>query len=274
MMASPGACADRRQQRQLAHGERHFDRVGVVAERAGHAAAARLDRLDLKIGNEPQRRLDRRHRVEGFLMAMAVQLSALSGRHERQIEPSGGSLAPRRNSSNSSARPATWRAASLFISAGISSRKLNRQLGSSPITGTPRATNGASTASVRSASRRASSTLPTERKVRPQHSGRVAVSRRREMNPIAGRGEHGQRGVDVFSFEIAVEGVGEQHDRRRFRVRLPPGICDAEVRHRRKNPSAISAGVRRALKPAMASDIFAAPGMTSRKFISHGSFAA
>ena len=39
------------QQRQLAHRQRHIDRVGAVAERAGHAAAARLHGLDLEVGD-------------------------------------------------------------------------------------------------------------------------------------------------------------------------------------------------------------------------------
>ena len=47
--------AHRRQQRQLAHLERHVDGVGAVAEGAGHAAAARLDRLDRKPRHELQR---------------------------------------------------------------------------------------------------------------------------------------------------------------------------------------------------------------------------
>ena len=44
-----------------------------------------------------------------------------------------------------------------------SSRKENRQLGSSPTSGTPRAKNGASAASVRVISAFAASTLPTAR---------------------------------------------------------------------------------------------------------------
>ena len=50
------------------------------------------------------------------------------------------------------------------------------QLGSSPTTGMPRASSGASAATQRSASRRASSTSPTARNVRPQQSGRLLPS--------------------------------------------------------------------------------------------------
>ena len=74
-----------------------------------------------------------------------------------------------------------------------------------------------------------------------------------------------QRGVEVLTLEVAVEGVGEQHD---FAGRLL----------RRENPSNTSdrqfGNERRALNPATASDSFAAPGSTSRRFNSHDSFAA
>ena len=87
------------------------------------------------------------------------------------------------------------------------------QLGSSPTTGTPRATNGASAATQRSASRRASSTRPTERNVRPQQSGRDEPSAGcGEMHAVAGGGQHGERSLEVLRLEIAVEGVGEEHD--------------------------------------------------------------
>ena len=42
------------------------------------------------------------------------------------------------------------------------------------MTGTPRSTNGFSTVMVRNASSLACSTIPTDRKVRPQHNGRMA----------------------------------------------------------------------------------------------------
>src|SRR5437660_1508330 len=56
-----------RQQRQLAHGERGIDRLRTVAERARHAAAARLDGLDREAGNELEDALDRREGLERFL---------------------------------------------------------------------------------------------------------------------------------------------------------------------------------------------------------------
>ena len=92
-----------------------------------------------------------------------------------KLEPSGLGFA-RQEFLEQHRLPGKLLAMSVLIIAGISSRKPKMQLGSSPITGTPRETNGASAASVRSASRRASSTLPMARNVRPQHSGRVEPS--------------------------------------------------------------------------------------------------
>src|SRR5215475_15546126 len=45
-----GSLAHRRQQRQLGHGERGLVVLGLVAEAAGHAAAARLDHADSEFG--------------------------------------------------------------------------------------------------------------------------------------------------------------------------------------------------------------------------------
>ena len=52
-----------------------------------------FDCLDLETGNEFQRLLDRRHRIEDFLMAMAVEQRALFYRREIEIELSGRGLA-------------------------------------------------------------------------------------------------------------------------------------------------------------------------------------
>src|SRR5262249_30189921 len=56
-----GRFSQRRQQRHFGHGERNVDGLRVIAEAAGHAAATRFDGLDLEVGNEFQRRLDRSH---------------------------------------------------------------------------------------------------------------------------------------------------------------------------------------------------------------------
>src|SRR6478609_5653906 len=89
LVATAGAVGDdeivrtglayRREQRQFAHGERDVDGRGAIAEGAGHAAAARLDRPDLEPGHRPQGLLDRAHRVEGLLVAMAVQMRDTPG---------------------------------------------------------------------------------------------------------------------------------------------------------------------------------------------------
>src|SRR5262249_23994269 len=86
-----------------------------------------------------------------------------TGRNGSRNLPSPASRARNSSSSSTSGTP--------LASAGSSSRKPSTQLGSSPTTGMPRATNGASAAIERSASLRASSTSPTDRNVRPQQSG-------------------------------------------------------------------------------------------------------
>ena len=200
------------QQRQLAHGARHLDRIGVVAEGAGHAAAARLDFLDLKAGNEFQRRLDRRHRIEGFLMAMAVQEGALLDRREMESELSGRGFACQKFFEQQRVARQRCRAVSLLSSAGISSRKLNRQLGSRPITGTPRST--IRRERVERALRFAPRLLDlADREKGASAAERArAVGRRREMDPIAGRVQYRHRRVNIFALEVAIERVGEQND--------------------------------------------------------------
>ena len=198
-------------QRELGHLERDVDGVGAVAERAGHAAAARFDGLDRQVRDELEGRFDRGHGGERFLVAVAVQQRALGDRLERAASSVPAAASRAMKSSSSSASAASSRASSLLISAGISSRKEMRQLGSRPTTGMPRPTKGASVATQRSASRRASSTSPTARNVRPQQSGRPR--RLRQIHAVTAGGEHGERGRDVLRLEIAVEGVGEQHHR-------------------------------------------------------------
>jgi hypothetical protein len=82
----------RGKQGELGHLERHVDGVGAVAEAPGHAAAARLDGFNGELRHQLERRLDRRHDREGFLVAMAMQQSAPGDGLEREIE---GALARR-----------------------------------------------------------------------------------------------------------------------------------------------------------------------------------
>ena len=89
------------------------------------------------------------------------------------------------------------------------------------------------------------------------------------MNPIAGRVEHGERGIDILALEIAIEGVGEQDD--------VSTVCPAvapDIRVFAKQSARHFGKLRCALKPAIASDSFAAPGTTSRRFNSQCSRAA
>ncbi len=92
---------------------------------------------------------------------------------------------------------------------------------------------------MRSASLRASSTRPTARKVRPQHSGRPGRRPRvGTCTRLAGRDEHRQRRVDILRLEIAVEGVGEQHDLRAIATaRSAPSVSrNGSRRHSRQLP--------------------------------------
>ncbi len=109
--------------------------------------------LDLQIGDEFQHSLHRREGFERLLMTMAVH-QARCGMDFSEREAPGLVLArekfPRMSPSCDSAL-----ASRDFTNAGISSRKLRMQLGSSPMTGTPLSMKGLRAASVRSASSRA-----------------------------------------------------------------------------------------------------------------------
>src|SRR5437773_1855406 len=74
------------QKAQLGH--LHRDRVvlGLVAEAACHAAAARFDRLDPQLRDQLQHPHHRGHGVERFLMAMAVQQRLFRQRREASRE--------------------------------------------------------------------------------------------------------------------------------------------------------------------------------------------
>ena len=115
-------------------------------------------------GTALQHRLDRAHRAERLLVAMAVQMRdppALVG--ERQRDAPGREVG-REHLLEQERRAAASGSTSAFgSSAENSSRKVSRQEGSSPTTRAPLATKGASASSVRRASRRASSTMPADR---------------------------------------------------------------------------------------------------------------
>ena len=61
--------------------------LGFVAEAAGHAAAARFDRAHLEPRHHAEHLLYRRHGIERFLMAMAVQQHVLL--HFLEAQPPG-----------------------------------------------------------------------------------------------------------------------------------------------------------------------------------------
>ena len=150
---SGGGGAHLRQDAEFADLQRHVVMLGLVAERAGHAAAGRVEGLDLELRDQPQRLGRRADRAERLLVAMAVQQrGAARHRRERQLEAAGLALGWRRIP-----RRAGRASASAVVSApgniaGNSSRKVNRQAGSSPTIGVPAAICGASASSMRRAS--------------------------------------------------------------------------------------------------------------------------
>src|SRR5712664_996671 len=81
------------QQGEFGHVDRGLVGVGAVAEGAGHAATARLDRFDAQTGNEAQHLLDRFERAERFLMAVAVYQRFRSDGAEWQLQMAGFGLA-------------------------------------------------------------------------------------------------------------------------------------------------------------------------------------
>ena len=135
--------------------------------------------------------------------------------------------------------------------------------------------------------------------MRPQHSGRFdAVSGRCQMHAITGGIEHGQRRIEIFALEIAIEGIGKKHDLAtvvslRHARRWCAGIH--VLRRLYRKPKTWMAGTspamtcgtviantslrhlgsgRLRLKPVTHCDAHASPGTASRAFISHGTRAA
>src|SRR3954463_15494514 len=79
--------SDRRQQANLGHLHRRRVVLGLVSEASRHAAATRLNMLYLRSRNHFQHRIDRRHGVEGLLMAMPMDKDGLIER--RELQPAG-----------------------------------------------------------------------------------------------------------------------------------------------------------------------------------------
>ena len=192
--------AHRRQQTSLGHRARYRLGLRLVAECAGHAAARRDDRLYRQFRDAFQHRQHAREGAEGLLMAMTVHkrrwpAAACSGR-------SGFSRA--RNSLNSNARRGqrlglrTRQQRSVFVTQSHQAGRFqadHRQI-------------AGKWSSVRRASSRALSTMPADRKLRPQHSGRPRTFG--ITHAISGGGEHAQRGAQIFRFEPAIERVRKQ----------------------------------------------------------------
>ena len=253
---SGGGGAHLRQHAEFADPHRDVVMLGFEAERAGHAAAGRIEGLDLSSGISRSASTAASTVPNAFWWQWPCN-SARPARHrrERQLEAAGLALGGDELLEQQGAwRRAPWPRRPGSI-AGNSSRRVNRQAGSSPTIGVPAAIAGASASSMRRASLRASSTSPAARKVRPQHSGRPTAGSG-VVDAVAGAGQHPLGGARVLRLEIAVEGVDEQHDlaagtaRRRCSPRRDTdggdhsGICRRALKPSSRSPSAASAGIR------------------------------
>ena len=177
------------QQVALGHAHRDVVVLALVAERAGHPAARRLDRLASRPGSRAGReaRPASRRRPSG---GRARGRTALRPAAQRRV-PAPASSSRATNSSNSSAVPATVRAAAAApgrgtrraTSAGTTARA-RRWARRAP-------RNGASAAIV-PPPRRAPRQHPALRKVRPQQNGR-------EPSPRAPTPERNRRDQDALA---------------------------------------------------------------------------
>ena len=184
--------AHRRQQRELAHRERHIDGIGAVAEAAGHAAAARFDRC----------RPRARERAEDFLdrANMRRRISGGNGRAParawRPVSAAGvrrpAACSRTRNSSKvSAAAQAAARASAFDQAPGF--RRGTRECSSARAR--PPARRARDKARARPACARfpraPRSTAPTERKCGRSRAGARFIGRLGDMHAIAGGRQHG-----------------------------------------------------------------------------------
>ena len=68
---------------------------GIESKAARHPAAARIDDLDVQLGDQSKHIFRRPHRIECFLMAMAVQQCMLFGKVAKHSREPAGWLFPR-----------------------------------------------------------------------------------------------------------------------------------------------------------------------------------
>ena len=183
--------AHRRQQRELGHRastRRNAPRRSRSCRPCRSSSISTTSTVELRHQREhaARRRRPRRRPSDGNgrAAARAFRAARCSGSVRR---PAACSRA--RNSSNRNARSRERFASSPRPSTRNSSRNDSRHDGSRPTIAAPRSTCGASAATMRRASTRASSTMPAARYVRPQHSGRV----RSRSSPPAARPRRGSR---------------------------------------------------------------------------------
>ena len=208
-----GGCgAHPRQHAELADPERHRVMLGLVAEGAGHAAAGRIEGLDLEFGDQ----------LQGFDRG-ADRARTPSDGNGRAAMRCGPALAPMaaanrpaaRSVSTNSSKSCAWAASALAgapgSSAGYSSRRVKRHEGSSPTIGAPAAT---------SRGERIDHALRLDPRLVDQAGGekgpaaaqRPAALGVRAEDAIAGARQHPLGGAGVLGLEPTVECVDQQHD--------------------------------------------------------------
>ena len=204
---SPALGLDRGEQAQPADVHGQVVVLGLEPERAGHAAAAGVDLVDLGPGDAPQQGDGRGRADERLLVAMAVEQDPPAAERRRLAQPQGAVVdrlgeqlldQPGRAGD----RPA---AGSPGSSATCSSRSVSRQHGSTPTIGTPRSAHGASRADIASRQPPAWSSSPLEMLARPQQAS--LSSRTASRPPPAARWPRGDGRLGAGG-----ERVGQEHD--------------------------------------------------------------
>ena len=262
-----------RQQRQLRHPQRDVVVRRLVAEAAGHAAAARLDHVDGEARNETQHLAHRAHRVERLLVAMAVQQRArlrAAARAASARRPARCSRA--RNSSIRNARSARRRCAvaQSHHQELVAQRQQARRLEPDDDGAALDVRRERGHDAARLGFRLVDETRGEVRAAaaqRPPWRG-VGAARPRDVHAVAGRLQHRHRRVRVLRLEVIGERVDEQHDVGAAGIARRAGVPDP-----RRNVSRRHAGsVRCAENPSQPfAEAAPRPGSVSRRLASHGS---
>ena len=234
--------------------QRHLVMLGLVAERARHAAAGRIEGLDLEAGHELQRRGAGAGGGEGLLVAMRVQ-HRFARRAARAAARSGRPWPRRRRiprrawrcaaSARGSRRPAA--SAQQLVAQGQEARRLEPD--DRHARGDVRRQRRDQAPRLARAPRRPGRRV---RKVRPQQSGRPCPSRRDHV--VAGaRAARARRRAAFSGSNQRLKRIDEEHDGaarrrargcRRDRASASAAACAARRSRATRSPSAARPGTR------------------------------